>query len=302
MRRMKKEVTAGLLVLATAARAHLPPGFELPSVNPEIAVGWTFEAWVVVLLGASLAMYALGLARLWRNAGRGRGVSMLQAAAFAGGWVGLAAALVSPLDALGQLLFSAHMVQHELMMVVAAPLLVLGRPLAIWTWALPMRLRRKTATITHHPAIALPWQLITRPAVAWALHGLVLWTWHMPRFFDAALANDGIHTLQHVSFFGTALLFWWPPLASASRAGDGPAMFYLFTTMMHTAALGALLTLAPTPWYPAYAASAGSFGIDLLTDQQLGGLIMWVPAGVAYLAVGMVVAARTLQRRQPASG
>lgn len=299
---MRRALVAGLLIVSSSARAHLPDGFELPSTSTFTAVPWTFEGWVVFLLGASLAMYALGLMRLWRKAGTGRGVNVPQAAAFAAGWVALAAALVSPLDALGQLLFSAHMVQHELMMVVAAPLLVLGRPLAVWTWGLPSPWRRRTAAITRHRAVALPWQVLTRPTLAWALHGLVLWIWHMPRFFDAALASDGIHTLQHISFFGTALLFWWPPLVGASRAGEGLAMFYLFTTMVHTAALGALLTLAPTPWYPAYAASAGTLGFDLLTDQQLGGLIMWVPAGLAYLVVGLIVAARALQRRQPASG
>jgi putative membrane protein len=231
-----------------------------------------------------------------------RGVSGWQAAAFAGGQLALVAALVSPLDALGTLLFSAHMVQHEILMVVAAPLLVIGRPLAVWTWGLPPRWRSGAGNAARLGPIAATWRVLTHPAVAWALHGVVLWAWHMPWLFEAALARPGVHTLQHTSFFASALLFWWAPLGSASRQGQGASMFYLFTTMVHTAALGALLTLSPALWYPAYASTSPAFGLDPLEDQQLGGLVMWVPAGLAYLAVGLALAARWLRDGGTARG
>ena len=263
-RRIARAALLLLLLLAPPlAGAHAPQ----PADAPVAAIGWSFEPWVLACLGASLLLYAAGLFRLWRKAGAGRGLGMARAASFGAGWLALVVALVSPLDALGGHLFSAHMVQHEVLMILAAPLLVIGRPLAVWTWA---------------------------------LHGLALWVWHLPPFFEAALQSPGVHTLQHASFLVTALLFWWPPLGGASRAGHGSSMLYLFTTMVHTGALGALLTFSTVPWYPAYGASTPALGFDLLEDQRLGGLIMWVPAGLAYLVVALAAAARLLQGDAPA--
>jgi len=283
-----------LLLAAPFAGAHAPQ----PDAAPP-AIGWSFEPWVLACLGVCLVLYAAGLLRLWRKAGAGRGLGMARAASFGAGWLALALALVSPLDAMGSHLFSAHMVQHEVLMILAAPLLVIGRPLAVWTWALPVAWRAPVGRMARQPAVAATWDLLTYAPVAWALHGIALWVWHMPPFFEAALHSQAVHTLQHASFLATALLFWWPPLGGASRAGHGSSMLYLFTTMVHTGALGALLTFSTVPWYPAYAASTPALGFDLLEDQRLGGLIMWVPAGLAYLAVALAAAARLLQGDEP---
>lgn len=215
--------------------------------------------------------------------------------AFAAGWLTLCAALVSPLDALGSLLFSAHMVQHELLMVAAAPLLVLGRPLAAWTWAFTPRWRRSLGRVTHWPWLARFWSVLTQPLTAWALHAVALWVWHVPRLFDAALRTEGLHVLQHASFLSTALLFWWAMMGGDRRTRtSGFALAYLFTTMMHTAALGALFSLAPVAWYPSYMETTAALGLDPVQDQQLGGLVMWVPGGVAYLVAGLALVARLL--------
>jgi putative membrane protein len=259
---------------------------------------WSFEPWVVAPLALSAALYALGVARLWRHAGGLRGIGRRQVAAFAAGWVVLVIALVSPLDALGASLFSAHMVQHELLMVVVAPLMVLGRPLAAWAWAFSPAQRQVIGRGLRVRWWASTWAWLTDPLAAWVLHALALWLWHVPRFFDAALANEGWHALQHASFLGTALLFWWAVLGrdARSRQNSGFALAYLFTTMLHTSALGALLTLAPTPWYEGYATTTALFGLGPLEDQQLGGLVMWIPGGFAYVAAGLVMVARLLGR------
>jgi putative membrane protein len=256
---------------------------------------WSFEPWVVFCLALSAALYAAGLARLWRRAGRGHGVSVAQGCAFAAGWLTLLVALVTPLDALGSVLFSAHMVQHELLMLVAAPLLVLGRPLAAWAWALPQPWRRTTGRVLRHPAWRIPWQVVTAPLVAWLLHALALWLWHIPALFDAALDNSTLHAWQHLSFLLTALLFWWSVLGAMTRKDQGVALVSLFTTMVHTGALGAVLALARTPWYGHYFATTSLFGIDALEDQQLGGLIMWVPAGGIYILWGVATAGRWIK-------
>lgn len=289
---------APVALLAVALGLAAPQAFaHAPKLAPALPSPWrwNFEPWVVAMAAVALLLYLAGIARLWQQAGRGRGISARQAASFGGGWLAAMAALVSPLDALGAQLFSAHMLQHELLMLVAAPLLVLGRPLAAWTWALRPGLRRRVAGIIRWRWLELAWGVLTRPVAAWALHALALWAWHIPPFFEAALRGEGLHILQHASFFATALLFWWAVLGFDVRAKTSAfAMVYLFTTMMHTSALGALLTLAPTAWYPHYAASSGAFGLDPVEDQQLGGLLMWVPGAFAYVAAALAVMARLL--------
>ena len=250
----------------------------------------SLEPWVVGALAISAVLYAIGIVRLWRHAGTGRGVRIGQAAAFVAGWLVVVIALAPPLDPLGARLFSAHMLQHELLMTVAAPLLVVGRPLAVWAWALSLGGRRAIGRFFHHPAWRIPWLALTAPLAAWGVHAAVLWLWHVPLLFDAALADEGLHALQHTAFLGSALLFWWSVLGAATRMGQGIALLSLFTTMVHTGALGALLTLAPTAWYAPYRSTAPALGWSPLEDQQLGGLLMWIPAGLIYAGCALRLA------------
>jgi putative membrane protein len=283
---------AGLVLLAsaTAAGAHAIGDTGLPLL--------TLDPWVVVPLAISAALYAKGLLALWRRAGIGRGVTRAQAISFASGWLVVAIALVSPIDPLAEQLFSVHMVQHELLMVVGAPLLVLGRPLAVWAWGIPASQRSALTALTHMGPLRAGWHWITGPLQAWLLHALALWLWHVPAFFQAALASEALHTFQHVSFLATGLLFWWNALGAVSVRARATAVFFLFTTMIHMGVLGALLTFAESPWYPAYIAPTLAHGLDPLADQQLGGLIMWVPAGVSYVIAAMWVAATYLSEER----
>ena len=284
-------LAAASLPLATLA--HHPAGGPPPGWST-----WSPEPWVLLLLAASAALYAMGVARLWRRAGSGRGITRAHVARFAAGWLTLAVALVSPVDAMGGALFSAHMVQHELLMVLAAPLLVTARPLEAWAWALAPRWRRLAGGFFHTAGWRAGWRVLVDPMGAWLIHAIVLWTWHVPRFFEAALANDGWHALQHASFLASALLFWWSVFAASMRSGAGLAS--VFTTMLHTGGLGALLTFAPAAWYPHYAGTP-AYGLTALEDQQLGGLVMWAIGALPYFAVGLAIVARWLQpSRAPA--
>jgi cytochrome c oxidase assembly factor CtaG len=291
--------SAALAATALAAAAHDVEGAHAAHVT----LRWSFEPWVLACLVASVAAYGMGLARLWRHAGRGRGVSPRQVACFMGGWLCLVAALVSPLDALGSSLFSAHMVQHELMMVVAAPLLVLGRPLAAWAWALPPGRRVAVGRFFRHPAWRRPWRFVTGTLAACVLHAAALWLWHVPAAFDAALSSNAVHAAQHASFLFSALLYWWTVLGHMQRQAQGAALASLFVTLLHTSALGALLALSSQPWYASYAGPAQAAGWDALEDQQLGGFVMWVPAGLAYLVAALAMAARWIAplRRSPSA-
>ncbi|HYD34094.1 MAG TPA: cytochrome c oxidase assembly protein [Methylophilaceae bacterium] len=281
-----------LLALSTSAFGHVEEAENLQAQ----AWHWSFEPWVIFCLLLSMVWYATGIFRLWRKAGNSRNALVKHSAWFALGWLTLAVALVSPLDPLGVQLFSAHMVQHELMMIVAAPLLVMSRPFGIWMWALPEAWRNRMVNAVRWPGISMPWKFLTRSLVAWIVHALALWVWHVPVFFNTALTNNTVHTWQHVSFLVTALFFWWTVFRDGeTRAGCGTAILYLFTTMMHTGALGALLTFAGTPWYAGYSTTSIALGWDPLMDQQLGGLIMWIPGGLVYIGAALTLGARWLQ-------
>ena len=261
--------------------------------------GWSVEPWAAVLMFVSLAAYAAGYVRLRRRgSGRSRAARGWALAAFAGGWAALALALFSPLDTLSDTLFSAHMVQHETMMLIAAPLFVLGRPLGVWIWALPHGARLRAGRLVRRRWFERGWRGLSAPLTAWMLHATALWAWHAPMLFEAALRDPLIHTLQHASFLVSALLFWWTVFGDgARRHASGAAMLSLFSTMVHTSALGALISLSPALWYPYYVEPASALGVDPLRDQQLGGLIMWVPGAAAYLVGGLVIAARWLNGR-----
>ena len=262
-----------LTLCAGAARAHAEAAPGQVTLS-----SWTWPPFIIIPLLLSAALYAAGVIRMWpRNLHAGLGWKPI--ACFACGWLSLLAALDSPIHELSEQLFSVHMVQHEILMLVSAPLLLLGRPSLVFVWALPERWRR-IAPLASHWAIRTPWALISAPVVAWSLHAIALWLWHAPVLFDATLRSDAVHAAQHISFFASALLFWWTLLGEhRSRLGDGAAILYVFTTGVHMSLLGALLTFASRPWYPAYTLTAPFWHLSPLEDQQLGGLIMWIPAG-----------------------
>jgi putative membrane protein len=253
---------------------------------------WNLEPWLAFMLVGSALLYVRGVAVLWRKAGIGRGSAAIEAARFAIGWLALAAALLSPLDVLAARSFGIHMIQHEALMVVAAPLLVLGRPLEAWAWATPPGALRALAALAHSSLMSRAWRAITEPVGAWCFHALALWIWHLPVLFNAALTSPSLHVLQHASFFGSALAFWWAVFGRSARAPDPTSMASLLTTMLHTGALGALLTFAPSAWY----SLPGPPLLDPLEDQQLGGLVMWVPGSLAYLFAGLAIIGRWLRR------
>jgi putative membrane protein len=262
---------------------------------------WGWEPVVVTSLALSGLLYLCGTLRLWRASAPGAGLRKWEAAAFAGGWFALFVGLVSPLHPLGRVLFSAHMTQHEILMLVAAPLLVLGRPLIPFIWALPAGWRRKAGALGKANWFQKGWRAITNALAAWAIHAVALWVWHAPALFQATIDDELVHTLQHLSFLASALLFWWAIVHSGKGLrGYGVAVLYMFTTSVHSGLLGALITFSSYVWYPAYAETTQSWGLTPLEDQQLGGLIMWVPAGLVYILAGLALFAgwmREAERR-----
>jgi cytochrome c oxidase assembly factor CtaG len=268
--------------------------------EPPVWPPWSWEPGIVVPLLITGILYAAGLRLLWDER-VGRGIRVWEAACFAAGWLVAAIALLSPIHALSEQLFSVHMLQHELLMVVAAPLLVLGRPLVPTLWALPSTIRRRVGRVTRRSWLRTLWGFISLPFVAFLAHGAAIWLWHVPVLFQPALHNDALHAIQHISFFGTALLFWWTIIRAHAHGGHaravtfGGAVLLLFATAVHSGALGGLLTFSRRLWYPAYGSGAAHWGLSPLEDQQLAGLIMWIPATFAYLVAALCLFAQWLR-------
>jgi len=244
-------------------------------------------------------LFVTGAIRLWRKSGNGHGIRYWEAVAFAAGWISLFIALVSPLHAWGRVLFSAHMTQHEVLMLVAAPLLVLGRPLIAFTWAIPVSWSRRAGVMAKAKWFNGAWRFVTIPFVAWLVHAIALWTWHIPKLFDAVLKYETVHTLQHLSFFVSALLFWWALIhGRQGLMGYGAAVLYVFTTSLHSGLLGAVITFSRSVWFPSYLGLTESWGLTPLEDQQLGGLIMWIPASLVYIFSGLALFAGWLRESE----
>ena len=257
------------------------------------AAGWELDPVVVTPLLVSGVLYGLGLVRLWRRAGWGRGVTFVHVSLFGAGWLTLAGALVSPLHEYGEHMFAAHMVEHELLMAVAAPLFALSRPLGTFLHAFPRPWRLIFVAWAQTRPFATSWEWLNRPLVATVLHGIAIWVWHIPVMLDATIQSGMMHRLQHVSFLATALFFWWAIIRRPTKDyGLGAA--HVFATMVHTGLLGALLTLAPRVFYPLQTIHAPEFGLTPLEDQQLAGLLMWIPGGAVYLGAGLYLLAKWL--------
>jgi putative membrane protein len=272
--------TAGRALLLAVFPCMLAAHEAGPLHPDDVWSAWPLEPGIILPLIIAAVLYG-------RGARQSRGVAVFEMACFWGGLAAVAAALASPLHPMGEVLFSAHMAQHELLMLVAAPLLVLSRPLTPLLWGMPFDARRALGRVSKTAPVQRVWASLTRPLTAWWSHAIVLWVWHAPVLFQATLRSEWVHSAQHLSFFVSALLFWWALFHVRDREGYGNAVFYIFTTAIHTGILGALLTFSPSVVYPAYLGTAPLWGLTPLEDQQIGGLIMWLPAGTLYMAAGL---------------
>ena len=282
------------LVLAAPALIAVPAWGEETSAAPGTMPGWTWPPYIIIPLVLVGMFYVIGIMRM-RRGGRNQ-VPQVPVLWFAAGWFSLLIALDSPIHELGEQLFWVHMTEHEILMLVSAPLLVLGRPLIPFLWALPERWRYSVGLVSRSRPWKRAWGKLSSPLCAWVVFAVALWIWHAPVLFSATLHSEWVHAAQHISFLGAALLFWWALMGEhGGKLGYGGAVIYLFTTGLHTTILGALITFAPTVWYRPYIATAPAWGLTALQDQQYGGLIMWVPAGVELLIVALVLLLKLLK-------
>jgi putative membrane protein len=264
---------------------------------------WNWDPLIGFNLALLTGLYTAGLVKLWRKAGIGSSVSRSQAVAFFLGMLALFVALISPLDILSAELSSAHMVQHMTLMNVAAPLLVIGSPALVLLWALPLSARHSVGRWMHRVDVwQSPHYPLWQPLVLWLVYAFTLWIWHLPVFYEAALRNQWIHDFQHLSFVITACLFWrvlFDPV-SRLRLSRGLAVIYLFTTSLHATVLGVFMALSPTVWYAEYEPLTPAWNLTPMEDQQLAGLIMWMPACLVYALAAAVLFGLWLRETPPA--
>jgi putative membrane protein len=261
--------------------ADIGPDFWLTQWNwePSILIG------TVLVIG--LYLYAIGPLR--KRHFPDEPIMTGQTIAFLSGMMIMFLALVSPLDELGDsYLFSAHMVQHLCLTIIGPPLLLLGTP----EWFVKPLLRNHTVFKVA--------KVLTYPAVAFTLYNVDFWLWHAPPLYNATLENQNIHILEHLTFIIFGLLYWWPifsPSKDLPRLSFGGQILYLFVSGMPSVLLGAGLTFSP-PLYAPYIAAPRIWGISAATDQQLGGLIMWVPVSIFYIIIMSVLFIRWMLQQE----
>jgi putative membrane protein len=262
---------------------------------------WRWRTDVIAGVGTLATLYVLGWRRLrTRDA---RSAPAWRLALYLGGLAALCLALLSPIDALGSLLFFVHMVQHELLTMIAPPLLLLGNPLPFVLWGLPAGLRVRAARLLVPGArLRTVLRLITAMPVTWPLYVATLWTWHWPAAYGASLRSEVIHDAQHLSFFLAALLFWWPIVDPApmlhGRRHHALRVVYAVPAAFQSQALGLIFAFFWRVLYPHYEAVPRLWGFTALQDQSTAGLIMMQVEGLIYLLVVLVLVARMLSHEE----
>ncbi len=282
--------------------AHGPGGWAGDSPG----VGWSWRPEILLPLSVLLALYGVGWWRL-RSQSRLLVPTWRLVSWFAGiGAVGVA--LLSPVAGLADDLFFVHMVQHLLVIKVAAPAVLLADPLPIVLWGLPAAARVLLGRLLARRApLRAAWQALTWMPVAWLTYALTLWLWHLPAAYEAALTHRLLHDAEHLAFFGAGLLFWWPVIAPAPhlrpRVHHGARIVYLVLATFQEAGLGLVLTVVPWVLYPSYALAPRVLALTAEQDQTWGGIVMWGAGGAIGMLVVLALLFRLLGRRElPALG
>ena len=256
---------------------------------PGVVLAWSLDPLPLIGVAVAAAAYVWAERHVARRHPRNRPRAWRRWA-FLGGLAAIVLALFSPIETYEGQLFSVHMVQHMLLELVAAPLLLLGAPATLALRAAAPSVRRKLLRLLH----SWPLAVLTFPLVTWLVFAGVNWGWHLSDLYDQALENPPLHYMQHATFLAAALLFWLPVVGADPARWRLPRparLFYLFLAMPQNSFLGVALMSAPTILYPHYLTNLRTWGPTALADQNLGGIVMWVFGDLAFLiAMAAVVA------------
>lgn len=220
-------------------------------------------------------------------------------AAYLGGLAILGLALMSPIDVLGGQLFLMHMVQHLLLVMIAPPLLLIANPFPFFMWGLPARARHAVGRLLNRGStFRRGLRSLTSPGLVWMVFVATFLGWHDPNAYNAALRNDLVHDLEHLSFFGTGMLFWWLVVGAGPRLrplSRGVRLVYVLLTVPVNMAAGVAIAFASQPIYTYYTTVPRLWGLTVMQDQMLGGVIMWIPGSMMYLMAALILISRLIQ-------
>ncbi|HVX75537.1 MAG TPA: cytochrome c oxidase assembly protein [Bradyrhizobium sp.] len=278
-------LTSPCLAWAHESGQHQAPSFGL------LVKGWTSDPATLVPLIVATVWYLIGMIRA-RYDGKSRVIPRKGPLCFAAAMIVLVIALQSPIDTISEDLFSVHMVQHLLLMLAAPPLLVLSGCAIMYLRALPRSARKSVARFWSRSEINYLYDALMHPLLVWTLFCGAFVFWHSPGPYQWALDDERVHIVEHLSFFLTSLAFWsivLAPRGTRRRLQYGPTLLFVVSTAVLSGLPGALMIFSPRPLYPGHAEGVAKWGLTLMEDQQIAGLIMWIPAGAAYILAVVVV-------------
>jgi putative membrane protein len=266
--------------------------------------GWRFE--IFLSLGLAAGLHLAGSWRLRRRRGKNV-VSVWRSAAYLSGLFTVAVALMSPIDTLAGQFFTMHMIQHLLLVMIAPPLLWIADPMPVAMWGLPVALRREVGSwLKPGAAVRRFLRSLTTPGLTWIYFVVTLVGWHDSTAYGAALANDLVHDLEHITFFGTAMLFWWHLIGAAPHIhkplSRGMRVAYALSVVPPNMLTGVAISFASKPIYAHYTRVARPGSMTILQDQMLAGVIMWIPGSMMYIIAALVFLAQILggeERKEP---
>ena len=274
-----------------------------------LLLSWDLRPEVIAVLALAGIIYSRGWLRIRElRSARVEGTkSSLQhplatgwrLASYLGGLIILGVALMSPIDVLGGQLFTMHMIQHLLVVMIAPPLLLLANPLPFFMWGLPSRGRRQVGQLLNRrSAVRRGLHALAAPGLVWMAFVAVFLGWHDPKAYNAALRSDLIHDVEHLTFFASAVLYWWlvvgagPRLRSLSRA---LRIGLLLAVVPVNMAAGVAIAFASQPIYTYYTTVPRLWGMTVMLDQMVGGVIMWIPGSMMYILAALILISRLIQ-------
>jgi cytochrome c oxidase assembly factor CtaG len=261
-----------------------------------LLLSWAWRPEIILTLVLAAMIHLVGRWRLRRQGGE-QTVKSWRSAAYLGGLVVLWIALMSPIDVLSSQFFYMHMIQHLLLVMIAPPLLLVANPMPIMMWGLPSGLRLEVGRwLRRDSVVRRTVRSLTTPGLVWLYFVAVLVGWHDPRLYNLTLESELIHDLEHLTFFGTAMLFWWHVIGVAPhihrRLSPGVRIGYTLSVVPPTALTGIAIAFASEPIYTYYTTVPRLGSMTALQDQMLGGVIMWIPGSMMYILAALILLAR----------
>jgi cytochrome c oxidase assembly factor CtaG len=282
-----------------------------------LLLSWDLRVEIILLLAIAATLYLWGWRRLGARVDQGRAAQPVDGTvprtnprppllvwwrpvAYLAGLLVVAVALMSPIDVLSSQLFFMHMIQHLMLMMVAAPLLLLASPYAISIWGLPKAGRQTIARVLNgQTTLRRVVTTLTAPGIVWIVYFIVYVGWHDRNMYELALRNPLAHDVEHVTFFAVALLVWWHITGVAPRfhrtLNTTQRLIFVVSLVPISMFTGIAIAFASQPIYPFYEAVPRLYGISVMDDQILSGVIMWIPGGMMFFLAGLVLISRIVQ-------